>query len=120
MGLNKDYMNVKLTKEAFCNLVNKLEEYFIKMKEIEDLIGISLTESDTWDLFDQTSNFIQELVYTKEELKNYGDYNDISYYMWELNFGKDWKKGMVLDKDNNDIPLKDSNDLWNTLIEKGE
>ena len=38
----------------------------------------------------------------------------ISYWMWELNFGENWKPGTVTEN-GNDVPLKTIDDLWNLL-----
>lgn len=42
----------------------------------------------------------------------------ISYYIYELNWGNDWKKGTVTDKNGNDIPLKTYGDLYALLEEE--
>lgn len=39
----------------------------------------------------------------------------ISYWMFDLDKGKKWKKGTVVDKDGKDIKLKTLNDLYNIL-----
>ena len=40
--------------------------------------------------------------------------DDITYYMWELDFGKKWAPGMVTFEDK-DIPLRNSSDLWELI-----
>lgn len=42
------------------------------------------------------------------------EFDWISYWMWELNFGENWKPGTVTEN-GNDIPLKTIDDLWNLL-----
>jgi len=51
-----------------------------------------------------------------QELTN--DENDwIDYYIWELEFGDKYKDGCV--KINNEnIPLRKSEDLWNLIVNK--
>ena len=44
--------------------------------------------------------------------------DDIGYFIYELEFGSKWHEGMVLDKNGNDIPLKDASDLYNLLLSK--
>ena len=41
---------------------------------------------------------------------------DISYYMIELDFGKKWQQGMII-QDGKDIKLQNSHDLWNLIQE---
>ena len=38
----------------------------------------------------------------------------IEYFLWELNFGEEWKPGTVTEN-GKDIPLKTTDDLWNLL-----
>jgi hypothetical protein len=40
----------------------------------------------------------------------------ISYFIYDLEFGKKWHKKCVTDKNGKDIPLKNANDLYNLLI----
>ena len=42
----------------------------------------------------------------------------IDYYIYELNWGEDWKKGMVVDRDGNDIPLKTYKNLYDVIYEE--
>lgn len=111
-------INVNLTKGSFCGLIDEIENHYRNIGEIEDMIGINLVEAKTFDLFNETINFLTDLFYTEEELKEYDGLDDISYYMWELNFGKNWRPGTVTDVNGKDIPLKNSEDLWNILTEK--
>jgi|SRR3990167_3343423 len=47
------------------------------------------------------------------------DQNDwISYYVYDLNWGKDWEEGKITSKAGEDIQLKTFNDLYNILIIK--
>lgn len=111
-------VNVNLTKESFCGLIDEIENHYRKIEQIEDIIGINLVAAKTFDLLYETVNFLTNLVYTEEELKESGGFNDISYYMWELDFGKNWCPGYVTDINGKDIPFKNSEDLWNILTEK--
>lgn len=42
----------------------------------------------------------------------------ISYYCWDLDFGRNWETGMVWDKDGNDIPLVTPDDLYDMLLQE--
>jgi len=42
--------------------------------------------------------------------------DDLGYFVYELEFGEKWKEGVVTDVDGNDIPLKNSSDLYDLLI----
>lgn len=39
----------------------------------------------------------------------------ISYFIYDLEFGKKWHKGCVTEKNGKDIPLKNANDLYNLI-----
>lgn len=43
----------------------------------------------------------------------------IEYYIWELDFGRKWKKGMV-SVNGIDYKLKTTNDLWNIITNDSE
>lgn len=40
----------------------------------------------------------------------------IDYWVWELDCGKEYKDGMVTERDGSNIPLKTPSDLWNLLM----
>ena len=44
----------------------------------------------------------------------------IGYYVFELNWGKEYEPGKVKDEDGNDIPLATLEDLYNILTKKKE
>lgn len=106
-------INVNLTKESFCGIVDKIENCYRDLEKIEKIMEINLRESKTFDSLYETINFLSSLFYTEEELEKY--VNDISFYAWELNFGKNWRSGTVTDVNGKDVPLKNSEDLWNIL-----
>lgn len=43
---------------------------------------------------------------------NEEDCSDISYFLYELDCGKKWKPGMIIDSDGRDIKLETVDDLW--------
>ena len=60
-------------------------------------------------------NVLQE--YLIDVLENMFNDNShlIRYYIYELDFGADWRKNMVLDNNGNDIRLQTIKDLWDAL-----
>lgn len=70
MGLEKERImnkvNVNLTKESFCGLIDEIENHYRNIEEIEDMIGINLVEAKTFDLFDKTINFLTDLFIQKK------------------------------------------------------
>lgn len=108
-------MKVELTKEMFCNLIDSIEKHWRLVEQIEDTFNIEATESKFLSLMDALIDVLIELLTNEKE--HYDDpyyINDISYYMWELDFGKKWAPGMVTFEDT-DIPLRNSSDLWELI-----
>lgn len=95
-----------IDKKTFTKVINKLKLY----QENETAIykaGVDLTE------------FSEPLIDTIFELLKYSTNDEtelISYFCYELNFGKDWYEGCVCDEDNTDIRLQDIEDLYNVLV----
>ena len=46
--------------------------------------------------------------------------DNISYYIWEINWGEDWEEGYITDEDGTDIPMKTIKDLYSYLEEEYE
>ena len=55
-----------------------------------------------------------------EDLTHDSENEWILYYIYDLNFGKKYKDGMITDKDNNNIKMKSIKDLYNFLKKNAE
>ncbi len=44
---------------------------------------------------------------------------DISYFCYELDFGRDWHEGCITNEDGTDIKMATVDDLWDYLTSKG-
>ena len=100
-----------LTEEVFCKAIDSIEEYWNTIQKMEEIMGIDFCNSIIIKPIDSFLDFISEITaYEREDWEN-----DITYYCWELNFGKNWRPGTIYDKDGNDIPLRNSKDLWNMV-----
>lgn len=106
-------MTVEITKENFCTLVDDIERYYRFLEKLEEVSQIDFFNSSFCSFLDQVSNFLVELFFLHSSDSRLT--NDIDYYMYELDFGKKWKPG-CLTIDDKDIPLRNSEDLWNILI----
>lgn len=49
-------------------------------------------------------------------LKEYDSDDIISYFCFELEFGRKWKPGMVIDENGNDVELSSSEHLYDYII----
>jgi hypothetical protein len=64
-----------------------------------------------------TDEIVDSLI---DMLEEYFEDEDewISYWVYELDFGSKWEKGMVLDENGQDIKLQTIEDLYNILMER--
>lgn len=108
-------MKVELNEENFCELIDSIEEYWNFCLKLDEAFGINITDSKLCLLMDKVIDFLVNSFYDiNEHDKDPYWSDDITYYMWELDFGKKWQAGMVT-LDDKDIPLRDSHDLWELL-----
>lgn len=92
-------------------------------KHIEDIIKCSNTfvkieeascgAIQLWELPLLVSNVTELLSFIMGD----NDNDWISYWLWELNFGEDYRPGCVVDSDGKDIPLKTIDDLYDLLVD---
>ena len=104
---------IVFTKELFCETVNEIErqlthdhECAIAFQKI--LPNDHISGYDSHWILNQTIKIIQIAM------NDYHEHSWIEYYMWELHFGRKWKKGMVKIK-GKDFKLQTAIDLWDIL-----
>lgn len=101
-----------LTKEEFVKYLNEIKKVFDFDEGINDLFY-----SVDRDNFIQFPSLVEEVI-ALIKLCIGGDKSDwIGYYCWELNFGKNWKCGMITSRNGKDIKLETIDDLWNLLVD---
>ena len=101
-------MNIsyKLFKEAI-EFIDKREQQYIQLDEM-----IKEIEPDSWIFPDSGySLMLQKLLVDATD----DEYGYISYFMWDLDFGRKWKPGTITNPDGTDVPLGTIEDLWNLL-----
>ena len=103
---------MRLTKDEFCAAVDKYEQMCKEELEILKILDCS----PDWKL----SNWLGEyynLLLTMCDLSDSATDcgSDLSYYCYELNFGKDWKPGAIT-VDGKDFPCRNSEELWNLIM----
>lgn len=107
-------MQVELTKEMFCTLMDTVEDYYHTLESLEKSLGVVITTENNKliVLIDTIVEFLSDIM----GLPNNDVYeDDISYYCWETKFGKKWYEGMITENGVN-IPLRNSEDLWNMIM----
>ena len=95
-----------MTKENFSELINAVKNHSAYIWNLYKDYGIDFVNSPVMEIENEITKYL------KSQFNDKCDW--ISYWMWELNFGENWKPGTVTEN-GNDIPLKTIDDLWNLL-----
>lgn len=106
-----------MTKEKFVKIIDEIKELH---EYKEDLYAINRKYNFDSDIsFPTLENTVVTLL---EEIMHNPVYDeigsDISYFIYDLDFGKDWEPGMILDKDGNDVDHSTAEKLYDDLIKK--
>lgn len=104
---------MKISKKSFISYINRLLEY----KDRENKLSDAMSEycEDLW--FFQPKD-LESIIVDLLVLLTGDNKEDpmISYWLYELNGGTDWKPGTVTDIDGKDIKLQTPEDLYRYLI----
>lgn len=95
-----------MTKENFSELINAVKNHSEYIWNLYKDYGIDFENTPVMEIENEITKYLKAQFDDK--------YDWISYWMWELNFGENWKPGTVTEN-GNDIPLKTIDDLWNLL-----
>ncbi len=103
-----------ITKDLFCEIIEDAK----KADEYQNWLNAQLQKNGAEGyLFQPTC--IDSVIKLLHFYFGNSDIDDmISYFCFELNYGKKWKEGMLIDKDGNDIVLSTPSDLYNYLTSK--
>lgn len=101
-----------LNKKSFVeyiNFIKKMQDsemriYHVLREEITDFDGFIYSKYET-----KFVDLLAEVMDDKDEW--------ISYFIYELDFGQNWKEGTVTEKDGTDIRLQTPEDLYILLTE---
>ena len=103
-----------MNKELFIEAIDFIRELNVEENKFNDLMTSIDSEFGGGFIHNKSINYITGLL---KALVN--DENDcISYYCWELDFGKKYEEGTVTEEDGTPIPLATSEDLWNIINNK--
>lgn len=95
-----------MTKENFAKLINAVKNHSDYIWNLYKDYSIDFVNSPVMEIENEITKYL------KAQFDDKSDW--ISYWMWELDFGENWKPGTVTEN-GNDIPLKTIDDLWNLL-----
>lgn len=100
-----------ITREGFKEVMTRIK----KVWEFEDELD-NFYRSHSIDYCCDTPNCIDVAIDLLEYIFH-DEFGWISYYVYELYWGRDYQDGDVKDKDGNVIPFKTLDDLYNMLEE---
>lgn len=104
---------VVFTKDLFIEIINEIEKQYNHDRKCSDAFKVILPN-------DYTSNYAnhwlqnQLLKILQIGMNDNHKYSWIEYYLWELDFGRKWKKDSVKVKGKN-FKLQNAYDLWDLL-----
>jgi len=104
-----------LSKPKFIKFIKELQSIELDIEGVHkalqkldpDFGGFYLSRVNTLIV-----KLLQESVNDQEEW--------ISYWIYELDYGKKWRKGTVTDKNKKDIKLQTAEDLYNYIVENNK
>lgn len=102
-----------LTKSEFAKYLNDLRDLYDFEKKLYDILDhtVSIWEK-TGDVECSVSSLLSKLMEPRDD-----DWSDIDYFCWELDFGRNWKPGMIKDEDGKDVRMSTPEELYDFLVE---
>ena len=104
-----------ISKEQFVKCI----DFIIKRSEAQEKINELFTNEFEDAIFYPYFKYETAYVDLLELIFNDTENNWISYFIYELDFGRKWKPGMVTD-DFGDVPMSSAEELYDFLINKEE
>ena len=105
-----------ITYEIFKKHMTEVQALWDMKNKISDIVRdynnkyLDMCEIWTPDLSDNVISLLETIIGDKDGW--------ISYWAWELDFGRDYEDGMVTGADGIDIPLKTLEELWTFLVKE--
>ena len=102
----------KLTKEQFVKIISEIRKNNEYELHVNNVLGEIFTDGSG---FPKNDGLLTELIDLLKFIMN--DKEDIEYFIYDLNYGEDWKPGMIMDGDK-DIDLSSAEKLYEYLTSK--
>lgn len=112
-----------ISKEKFITIINKMKLVDDFVNDVNDKSrNLRETLDDSFlDFFEGNSLFVAHSDIVVQLLENMFNDNDmISYWIYELNYGRDYKDGYVQDCDGNNIDISTVEKLYDYLVQEME
>lgn len=108
-----------ISKDKFVEIINRLKSYDELQNKINDLFkeNIDNKEMDFMNAGSICIGHESVVVYLLERMF---DTDMISYFIYELDYGKKYKAGCVLDENMNEIDLSTAEKMYDYLVKSLE
>lgn len=107
-----------LNKKQFLAVLDSLEKQYDKDDRIDAFISKEFYENSHFfinELHQVLWNQLVQLLCDSFPQPKDNFMDDIHYFIYDLEFGRRWETGMIVDKYGTDIDLSSSEKLWNYL-----
>lgn len=103
-----------MTQQQFTKLMERFKKLYQEVERVSDVINES-SASDVYHPLPFGFGYLSDiwLDTIKEAMNDEG--NLISYWIYELDFGRKAKKGTVEDGNGKNLPIKTISDLYNII-----
>ena len=108
-----------ISKEKFVEIINRLKNYKELQDKIDELFKDNIDNREN-DFINAASICIGHESVVVELLENMFNSDMISYWIYELDYGKKYKAGCVLDENMNEIDLSTPEKLYDYLVKSLE
>ena len=108
-----------ISKDKFVEIINRLKNYNNLQNKINDLFRDNIDNKEM-DFINAGSICIGHESVVVYLLERMFDTDMISYFIYELDYGKKYKAGCVLDENMNEIDLSTAEKLYDYLIKSLE
>lgn len=107
---DKSMFSYSIDKKTFVKCMNTLHDLDNYLSSMYD-IGIRLNDDHViFEVQQQFMDLLSNCVDDKLDQKYI--YSDLSYFIYDLNWGKDYKPGSIKDEDENDIDFSTVDKVW--------
>lgn len=108
-----------ISKKEFVEIIERLKNYNDLQDKIDDLFKSNIDNKEM-DFMNAGSICIGHESVVVELLENMFDTDMISCFIYELNYGKKYKAGCVLDENMNEIDLSTAEKMYDYLVKSLE
>lgn len=108
-----------ITKERFIQIIKRLENYNKLQEQINSLFDECIENKEN-DFCNAASICIGHESVVVELLENMFNSDMISYWIYELDYGREYKDGHVQDGEGNNIDISTAEKLYDYLIKEAE